>query len=415
MKFYIETFGCKVNAYESNYLKESLISKGFFFTNNLKEAHIVIINTCTVTNTADSKCKKFVRRVKRENPESILVVMGCSVQNNPLDYKEMGVDILLGNKNKVLVPSLIDNYLKTKEKYYYIDNNRNLEFEDMHIKDFNHTRAFIKIQDGCDNFCSYCIIPFMRGKCRSKDFNTILKEAQELSKNHQEIVLTGIHTGSYNDSGHDLVDVINELAKIDNIKRIRLSSVEITELNAKFMEMLRTNDKFCNHLHIPLQAGSDHVLSLMNRKYNMEYYFNKIKEIRSIRPDIAISTDIIVGFPEETEKDFMDTYENAKKLEFSKIHVFPYSKRNGTKASLMKEVSSQDKSKRDHKLLNLSDILEKKYNQKFIGKPLDVLIEEVKDGKSIGHSSNYIKVVINKELSKNKIYKVIYEEDNILV
>ncbi len=413
MKFYIETFGCKVNAYESNYLKEALLSEGFLFTHDLNEAEIVLVNTCTVTNTSDSKCKKFVRKVKRENPKAILVVFGCSSQNKPEEYKEIGVDILLGNKNKVKIPSLIKDYLKTKEKYYYVDKNRDLEFESMMINDFNHTRAFIKIQDGCDNFCSYCIIPFMRGKCRSKNFEEIIKEAKELSKNHQEIVLTGIHTGSYSDNGHDLVDVINELSKIDNIKRIRLSSVEITELNAKFMDMLKTNEKFCNHLHIPLQAGSNHVLSLMNRKYNMEYFFNKIKEIRSIRPDIAISTDIIVGFPEETDKDFMETYENAKKLAFSKIHVFPYSKRDGTKASLMKEVPSIDKSKRDHKLLNLSDILEKQYQDKFIGKPLDILIEEVKNGKSIGHSSNYIRVVIDKELTKNKIYNIIYDGNKI--
>ena len=413
MKFYIETFGCKVNAYESNYLKEALLSGGFLFTHDLNEADIVLVNTCTVTNTSDSKCKKFVRKVKRENPKAILVVFGCSSQNKPEEYKEIGVDILLGNKNKVKIPSLIKDYLKTKEKYYYVDKNRDLEFESMMINDFNHTRAFIKIQDGCDNFCSYCIIPFMRGKCRSKNFEEIIKEAKELSKNHQEIVLTGIHTGSYSDNGHDLVDVINELSKIDNIKRIRLSSVEITELNAKFMDMLKTNEKFCNHLHIPLQAGSNHVLSLMNRKYNMEYFFNKIKEIRSIRPDIAISTDIIVGFPEETDKDFMETYENAKKLAFSKIHVFPYSKRDGTKASLMKEVPSIDKSKRDHKLLNLSDILEKQYQDKFIGKPLDILIEEVKNGKSIGHSSNYIRVVIDKELTKNKIYNINYDGNKI--
>ena len=250
----------------------------------------------------------------------------------------------------------------------------------------------------------------MRGKCRSKDFKKIMKEAKDLVKaNHHEIVLTGIHTGSYNYDGKDLVDVINELAKIDGLDRIRLSSVEITELNDKFMAMLKVNTKFCNHLHIPLQSGSDNTLKKMNRKYDMNYFFNKINEIRNIRPDISITTDIIVGFPEETDSDFEETYENAKKLKFSKIHVFPYSKRNGTKASLMKEVSSIEKTNRVHKLLDLSNILEKDYEEKFVGKEVDVLIEEVKENESIGHTSNYLRVIIPKKLEKNKIYKVKYE------
>ncbi len=409
MLVYIETFGCKVNAYESNYIKQSLEASGFLFTTNIKDADVVIVNTCTVTNTADSKCKKFVRRVRRENPNCILIVAGCSTQNKASDYEKMDIDILLGNRYKSKIPELLDNYLKTKEKYSFVDNNRDLAFENMEISDFNHTRAFIKIQDGCDNFCSYCIIPFMRGKCRSKNFDEVISEAEKLSLNHQEIVLTGIHTGSYSDNGKDLVDVIEAISKLPNIKRIRLSSVEITELNEKFMDMLKCNSKFCNHLHIPLQAGSDHVLKLMNRKYDLDYYFNKIKEIRDIRPDIAISTDIIVGFPEETDEDFMATYENAQKLQFSKIHVFPYSKRDGTKASLMKEVSDKEKTSRAHKLLELSDILEKEYNNKFIGKEVDVLVEEVKNGVSIGHTSNYLKVSINGKLEKNKIYKVFYK------
>ncbi len=409
MLVYIETFGCKVNAYESNYIKQSLLASGFLLASSYKEADIVIVNTCTVTNTADSKCKKYVRRIKRENPNCLLVVAGCSVQNNKEDYSKMDIDILIGNRYKSKIPELINNYLETKEKYCFVDNNRDLNFENMEIETFNHTRAFIKIQDGCDNFCSYCIIPFMRGKCRSKNFDDVIKEAKKLSLNHQEIVLTGIHTGSYNDNGKDLVDVINAISEIPEIKRIRLSSVEITELNDKFMMMLKNNSKFCNHLHIPMQAGSNHVLSLMNRKYDVDYFFKKIAEIRNIRPDIAISTDIIVGFPEENDQDFLDTYENAQKLKFSKIHVFPYSKRNGTKASLMKEVSSKEKTNRAHKLLELSNILEKEYNDSFKGKTLDILVEEVKDGKSIGHSSNYIRVEVNKELEKNKIYNIVYK------
>ena len=412
MKFFIETFGCKVNAYESNYIKQSLANNDFLCVDNLNEADIIIVNTCTVTNTADSKCKKFVRRVRRENPKSILIVMGCSVQNNFESYLDMDIDILLGTINKVKVPLLLKNYLNNHEKYNYFDNNRDTIFEDMEIKDFDHTRAFIKIQDGCDNFCAFCVIPFVRGKCRSKDFTKVINEAKDLVKSgHKEIVLTGIHTGSYNNSNKDLVDVINELSKIEGLERIRLSSVEITELNEKFMDMLKNNSKFCNHLHIPLQAGSDEILKKMNRKYDINYFFNKVEEIRKIRKDISISTDIIVGFPEETEDNFNDTYENSKKIGFSKIHVFPYSKRNGTVASRMKEVPSILKTKRVHKLLNLSDILEENYNSKFYGSEVNVLIEEVKNGNSIGHTSNYLKVVVPRELEKNKIYKVKYEKN----
>ena len=409
MKFYIETFGCKVNTYESNYISESLTKNGFSLTQNMSDADIIIVNTCTVTNTADSKCRKYVRRVRRENEKSILIVVGCSVQNNFEEYSNMNIDILLGNIGKSKIANLINDYLCTHEKYKYYTSNRDLEFEDMDIKDFNHSRAFIKIQDGCDNFCTYCVIPFMRGKCRSKDFDKVIEEAKRLvMNNHKEIVLTGIHTGSYNYNGKDLVDVINELSRIDGLERIRLSSVEITELNDKFMDMLKNNKKFCNHLHIPLQAGSSEVLRLMNRKYDLEYFFNKISEIRNIRPDISITTDIIVGFPEETDEMFNSTYEFSQKIKFSKIHVFPYSKRNGTVASKLKEVDSRIKTNRVHKLLELSDILEKEYEDLFIGKYVDVLIEEVKDNKSVGHTSNYLKVIINDKLKRNEIYNIKY-------
>lgn len=410
MKFYIETFGCKVNTYESNFIKKSLIEEGFFYADSLLDANIVIVNTCTVTNMSDTKCRKYIRRVKRENPNAILVVVGCSVQYNPDFYKDMSIDILLGNRYKSKLGMLIKDYLVTKEKYQFIENSRKLDFEDMRINNFDHTRAFIKIQDGCDNFCSYCIIPFVRGSIRSKNFELIKKEAEDLVKNnHYEIVLTGIHTGSYNDNGHDLVDVINELSKIENLKRIRLSSVEITELNDKFFTMLKNNPKFCNHLHIPLQSGSNEVLKKMNRKYDMAYFFQVIEKIRSIRPDISITTDIIVGFPESSVSNFEETYENALKLRFSKMHVFPYSKRNGTKASLMKEIDGLEKTRRVHKLLELSNYLEEDYQKKFVGKKVDVLIEEVNDNVSVGHTSNYLRVEINEKLLKNQIYEVIYK------
>ena len=413
MKFYIETFGCKVNAYESNFIKQSLLDNDFLYVNEMNEADIIIINTCTVTNTADSKCKKVVRRVRRENPNSILAVIGCSVQNNFEIYNDMNIDILLGNREKSKLVEIISEFIKDNKKYNFLDKNRDLKFEDMKINSFDHTRAFIKIQDGCDNFCSYCIIPFVRGKCRSKNFNELMNEAKELVvSGHKEIVLTGIHTGSYDDSNRDFVDVINELSKIDGLERIRLSSVEITELNEKFMEMLKTNDKFCDHLHIPLQAGSNEVLKDMNRKYDLSYFENKVNEIRKIRPNISITTDIIVGYPTETEEMFLSTYEFSNKIKFSKIHVFPFSKRDGTVASRLKDINDLEKKNRVHKLLELSDFLEKEYESKFYNKEVDVLIEEVKNNMSIGHTSNYLKVIVDKTLEENKIYKIKFEKNS---
>ncbi len=408
MKFYIETFGCKVNSYESNYLKE-ILSKKYEYIDDYKEANIIIVNTCTVTNTADNKCRKYIRRVRRDNPSSILIVTGCAVQNSKEEYETLDIDLLIGNNNKTKIPLYLEEYLKNKERVVLVNNTRDLPFEDMEIQTFDHTRAFIKIQDGCDNFCSYCIIPFTRGKSRSKAFNEIIEEAKELvQNNHLEIVLTGIHTGSYNYEGKTLVDVIKALSKIEGIQRIRLSSVEVTELNDEFMNMLKNTPKFCNHLHIPLQAGSDNVLKKMNRKYDLAFYENKIKEIRSIRPNISITTDVIVGFPEESDEDFLNTYEFCEKIKFSKIHVFPYSRRNGTASCRFKEVDEKVKTDRVHKLLRLSEFLEKAYEEQFKGQKLDVLIEEVHDNVSIGHTSNYLKVEVKEKLEKNKIYEITY-------
>ena len=278
MKFYIETLGCKVNSYESDYIKKSLVNNGFLQIDDYTLADVVIINTCTVTNQADNKSLKRVRKLKRECKNAILVVCGCSVQNNPELYENIGIDILLGNKDKSKINDLIREFIKNKVPYEYIEKNRNLEFEDMEIDEFHHTRAFIKIQDGCNNFCSYCVIPFVRGTNRSKSFDKIIEESNKLvNSGHKEIVLTGIDTGSYNDNGKDLVDLINELSKIDGLLRIRLSSVEITQLNDKFMDMLKSNNKLCNHLHIPLQSGSNEILKKMNRKYDLDYFNNKIK------------------------------------------------------------------------------------------------------------------------------------------
>lgn len=409
MKFYIETLGCKVNSYESDYIKKSLVNNGFLQIDDYTLADVVIINTCTVTNQADNKSLKRVRKLKRECKNAILVVCGCSVQNNPELYENIGIDILLGNKDKSKINDLIREFIKNKVPYEYIEKNRNLEFEDMEIDEFHHTRAFIKIQDGCNNFCSYCVIPFVRGTNRSKSFDKIIEESNKLvNSGHKEIVLTGIDTGSYNDNGKDLVDLINELSKIDGLLRIRLSSVEITQLNDKFMDMLKSNNKLCNHLHIPLQSGSNEILKKMNRKYNLDYFKNKIKEIRNIRSDISITTDLIVGHPYETEELFNETLDTINEIRFSKVHVFPYSKRNGTVSARMdNQISESTKKDRVKQVLKLSDILESEYYNKFKGKTVDVLIEEIKDNVGIGHTSNYLLVSVPNIDKKNIIVEYI--------
>lgn len=407
MKFNIITFGCKVNQYESNMMKENMLSSNFFYTEDLNDANIIIVNTCSVTNVADKKCLKMIRRLKREYSNAILVVAGCSSQNKQSVYENLDIDILIGNRDKSIIDKLIKEYIETEKKYVKFYNDRNLDFEDMYISDYNHTRAFIKIEDGCDNFCSYCIIPYVRGSVRSKDFDKVIKEAEELAKHgHKEIVLTGIHTGHYLNNGYDLTDLINELSKIDDIKRIRISSIEVTELNDKFLGMLKNNDKVCDHLHIPLQAGSDEILKRMNRKYDLAYYEEKIKKIRSIRPDISISTDIIVGFPYETEELFLNTLEFSKKIKFSKIHVFPYSVRVGTAAANMKEqVDEVVKKMRVKRLMAVSHMLEVDYYNKFKDKELDILIETCDNNVSEGHTSNYLLVSVPENIKVGEIVR----------
>lgn len=409
MKFNIITLGCKVNSYESNFMKEALVKNGFSFCNLNEKCDILILNTCTVTDTSDKKSLKEVRRLKRENPNAILVVCGCSVQNDKTKYDNLGINILMGNINKSNIVSIIEKYLDDKTPVEYVAKTRDLPFENMEVDISDHTRAYIKIEDGCDNFCSYCIIPFVRGKKRSKDFSLVLREVQHLANNgYKEIVLTGIDTGGYESNGKDLTDLIHEMSKINGIERIRQSSIEITQINEKFINELKNNNKICDHIHIPLQSGSDSILKLMNRKYDLKYFFDKIDMIRSVRPDISITTDVIVGFPGETEEMFLETMETCKKINFSKIHAFPYSERKGTKASMMDgKVPESVKHERVKKLLELSEKLERSYYDKFKGKNKDVLIEEVNEFGSKGHTSNYLMVHTNEKLQKGEIYNLL--------
>ena len=403
------SLGCKVNTYESEYVINELKNAGYEIKNFDDICDVYIINTCTVTNNSDSKSKKMIRQAIKRNPNACVVAMGCFIAANP-DIQIDGLDIILGNKDKSKIVELLDEYFKNKNELRLQYTGRLKEFEDMYISNFpGRTRAFVKIQDGCDNFCTYCIIPFVRGKCRSKDESKVIDEVKSLVKNgYKEVVLTGIHTGSYGvDLDTDFADLLDKLVKIDGLLRLRISSIETTELNDKVLNVLENSKVLVDHLHIPIQAGSNEILKAMNRKYDLDYFFNKINEIRAIRPDIAISTDVIVGFPGETEELFNTTIDTCKKLEFSKLHVFPYSERRGTASSRMDgKIDEHEKKERSRRLIEVSHELEMNYMKKFINKEVDVLIEEFKDGYSYGHTGNYLHVKINKELPHNEIVKV---------
>ena len=400
MKFQIYTLGCKVNTYESNVMRDALLNKGYFEVGLKEKADITIINTCTVTNTADSKSMKVIRQAIRRNENAIIVVCGCLVQNKKEEVSKIdGVDIVIGNINKSKIVDYIEKYIEEKKQEVDVRNIMDTNFEPMMLNNFNKTRAFVKIQDGCNNFCSYCIIPYTRGNVRSKDKQSVLKEIQLLvDEGHKEVVLTGIHTGNYGAEFADykFADLLKDIVKIDKLERLRISSIEITEINDDVMEVIKENNILVDHMHIPLQSGSDAVLKRMNRKYDKEYFINKIKKLRKIRPNISITTDVIVGFPGETKGEFEETIETIKKIEFTKLHVFPYSKREGTKAAVMDgQVDENIKKKRVKILLQLSKELEYNYMEKFIGKKVIFIPEMAKEDYIIGHTGNFLNVKYN--------------------
>lgn len=406
MKVAIETLGCKVNYYESEVIKSLFLNSNYQMVSLEESPDIVVINTCSVTNQSDAKDRKIIRKAKRMNKDAIIVVCGCYTQHAKEDLKDLEIDIMLGNKNKTKIVSLVEEYLKKQEKIQKIYDLSDVTFEDMKVDStYDRTRAFIKIEDGCDNYCSYCIIPYVRGNVRFKEFDTALNEIKVLAqKGFKEIVLTGIHTGRY----PNLVKLIKEISKIDTIKRIRISSIEITEINTpEFLEELKTNPKLCDHMHIPVQNTCNRTLKMMNRKYDIETYMEIINNIRKVRPSINITTDFIVGFPTETNEDFEESLEIARKIKFGKIHVFPYSKRDGTAAAKMKNVvTEEDKKNRAHKLLALSDECEKEYLKEFIGKTMEILTEEEKDGYTYGYTTNYLRVKVDQSLPHNKLVEV---------
>lgn len=413
MKAAFYTLGCKVNSYETEVNIEVFKKNGYEIVPFEEKADVYVINTCSVTNTSDQKSRKIIREAVKRGNNAIVVVMGCYSQIKYMEASKIpGVSIVIGTNNKSKILDLIEEYKKNRKQIVKVFDLKDIKFEDMNLDKFeNHTRAFVKIQDGCNNYCSFCIIPYSRGNVRSKEKNLVIKEISTLAENgYKEVVLTGIHTGHYglDLQDYDFSDLLRELEKIDKLKRIRISSIECVELNDKFMDTLKNSKKIVNHIHIPLQSGSDTILKSMNRRYDMDEFKRIINKIRDIRPNIAITTDVIVGFPGETDELFMETYNSIKEIGFTELHVFPYSPRIGTPAAKMpNQVDGNIKKERVKKLIELSSELKNNYYKGLIGTEEELLVERYIDGYLVGHLTNYglCKVKSNEKLL-NEIFKV---------
>ncbi|MBQ4357444.1 MAG: tRNA (N(6)-L-threonylcarbamoyladenosine(37)-C(2))-methylthiotransferase MtaB [Acholeplasmatales bacterium] len=407
------TLGCKVNIYESNALKCELTDRGYIVGEADSDCDCFIINTCSVTNTADSKSRKMIHKCIKMNPSAIICVMGCYAQTNDEAKEIDGIDILIGNGNKKSVVDTIDSMLSGNRKEKRIDILNILEateYEKLGVTSYDHTRAFVKIEDGCENFCTYCIIPYARGPVRCKPIDEVIEELKRITEEgYLEVVLSGIHTGRYKDHDVNFSGLVKRiLNEVPKLKRLRVSSIEMNEVDDEFIALMKDHKVIANHLHLPLQAGSDLILSKMERKYDVKAYIDKVNALRGARPDISITTDVIVGFPYEGEAEFMETYNLCKNLGLSKLHVFPYSMRKGTKASLMPQVKDSEKKDRAKRLIELSNYLEEEYAKKFIGCTLDIIPEqETLGGMMMGHTSNFLQVFMPKDLDKiGKLYNV---------
>jgi threonylcarbamoyladenosine tRNA methylthiotransferase MtaB len=414
LKFYISTLGCKVNQAESNAISNYLVTNGAV-SSNREEASIIIINSCAVTVQAGSKSRHELRALKRENPEALIILMGCYVEQDSIEEEvKETASVLIGTKEKARVYDVIETYLANEK--ILIPNNEEvlLQFEELKgFSDGDRTRAQVKIQDGCENFCSYCIIPYLRGPERSRTKDSIISEINHLdSLGYKEVVLTGIHLGSYGrDKGESffLYDLLIDILAQTDIMRVRLSSLEPNDVNQKIIRLIKEEDRLLPHLHIPLQSGSDKILSLMNRKYTIEWYRDLIKDIRGAIPEISITTDLIVGFPGETDEDFIDIMENVKEISFSQIHIFRYSQRPNTPAANMKDQIHGDIAKsRSNQIRSLAKEMGLDYTKQMIGKTYNVLFEQkLENDIYVGHADNYVKVFVNTEQNiENSIRKV---------
>ena len=407
------SLGCKVNSYESSALKELFLNSGI---KEDGEQDIIVINTCSVTAVADQKSRQIIRRERRNNPNAIICVMGCYSQKNAEYIKnECGGDIIVGTSNRRKLVVLLKEFIEDKKTIIDVeDNPRKFSYESLGaIAIPNSTRAYVKIEDGCNNFCSYCTIPYTRGVARSRSKVEVLREISTLvERGFKEIVLTGIHTAHYGLDNKEcsFSDLVEQICQIPNLYRLRISSIEESEIDDKFLDLLKKYPCIANHLHMPLQSGSKNVLKRMCRKYNVNDFINIVNRIREIRPDIAITTDVIVGFPGETEEEFKETFDFINRVNFAELHVFPFSAREGTKAyDMPDQVKPEVKNDRVDKLIKLSEELNRNYISKFKGQELEVILEERNKTTHLlsGFTSNYIKLEADLPDSYiGKIYKI---------
>ncbi len=412
MKYAIYTLGCKVNIFESESVGKILDENGYTRATDDEVADLYIINTCTVTNKSDSKSRKLIRSAIKKNPEAIVVVMGCYAQLSKDEIVAIdGVDIILGNDDKNKIYEIVEQYKKDNKQLILVsDIMKSKVMSDLATDTFyENTRAFLKIQDGCNNFCSFCIIPYARGLMRSKPKDQVINEVVELVENgYKEIVLTGIHTGGYGSDLEDytISDLVADILEVEGLVRLRISSIEINQIDEKLINIMQTNKKLARHLHIPIQSGSDSVLLDMRRKYTTEEFIKKIEYLRLKIENLSVTTDIIVGYPTEDEVLFAESVETCNKVNFSELHVFPYSKRNGTPAAKYKQVHDQDKKLRSEKLLKLSEKLKESFYKTNIGYTDTIIIETVKAGYSYGKTSNYLSVKLEGEYEIGSLVEI---------
>lgn len=420
------TLGCKVNHYETEALWQLFKKEGYQQVDFEQASDVYVINTCTVTNTGDKKSRQVIRRAIKRNPEAVIAVTGCYAQTSPGEVAAIpGVDIVIGTQDRENITSYVEQYKNERQPINAVRNiMKAREYEELDVPDFtDRTRASLKIQEGCNNFCTFCIIPWARGLMRSRKPESVIAQARKLVEaGYQEIVLTGIHTGGYGEDLEDysLAKLLLDLDKVENLKRIRISSIESSQITDDVIQVLNHSDKMCRHLHIPLQAGDNEVLKGMRRKYTVEEFRNKIYRVREALPGVAITSDVIVGFPGETEEQFMNGYRLIEQLKFAELHVFPYSKRTGTPAARMEnQVPEEEKNDRVHRLIQLSERLQLEYAQQFVGDVLEVIPErpykEAPDsGLYMGYSDNYLQVVFpGNDSLIGKVCKVKLDEPGV--
>ncbi|MEK3766856.1 tRNA (N(6)-L-threonylcarbamoyladenosine(37)-C(2))-methylthiotransferase MtaB [Solibacillus sp. FSL K6-4121] len=402
----LHTLGCKVNHYETEAIWQLFKDQGYERTEFDHQADVYVINTCTVTNTGDKKSRQVIRRAIRQNPDAVICVTGCYAQTSPAEIMAIpGVDIVVGTQDRDKMLGYIEQYRNERQPINAVRNiMKNRVYEELDVPAFtDRTRASLKIQEGCNNFCTFCIIPWARGLMRSRDPEEVIRQAQQLvDAGYLEIVLTGIHTGGYGQDFKDynLAQLLRDLeAQVKGLKRLRISSIEASQLTDEVIEVLQNSEIVVNHLHIPIQSGSDTVLKRMRRKYTMEFFAERLEKLKVALPDLAVTSDVIVGFPGETEEEFMETFNFIRDHKFSELHVFPYSQRTGTPAARMDDqVDEEIKNERVHRLIALNDQLAKEYASRFEGEVLEVIPEErFKDGDNenlyVGYTTNYLKVI----------------------